>query len=113
MRPYDHPPLYFIVFFSRICIILKILTYVITPDNTFIWRKKYIFFSPHQLFTLNNSEPHEIVQFPIDVSKMSEMERTRLLSKRYGKQIKKKYHQRVSDDDEEDDEIADYEDLLA
>ena len=42
------------------------------------------------------------------------MERTRLLSKRYGKQIKKKYHQRISDDDEEiDEDLADFDDYTA
>jgi hypothetical protein len=62
---------------------------------------------------LNNSDPHEIVHFPLDVSKMSEMERTRLLSKRYGKQIKKKYHGKLSDDDEDDYDLGDYDDHLA
>ena len=46
---------------------------------------------------------------------MSDMERTRLLSKRYGKQITKKYHQRISDEDDYDDDedLADFDDYRA
>ena len=57
-------------------------------------------------------EPHEIVRFPIDVSKMSEMERSRLLSKRYGKTIKSKFHSRISlDEDDYDEELGDFDDI--
>jgi len=57
-------------------------------------------------------EPHEIVRFPINVSKMSEIERTRLLSKRYGKTIKTKFHTRVTlDEDDFDEELGDFDDI--
>ena len=46
---------------------------------------------------------------------MSEMEKTRLLSKRFGKQIKTKFHQKVSLDEDDDDleEIGDFEDYTS
>jgi hypothetical protein len=57
-------------------------------------------------------EPLEIVKYPLDISKMSEMERMRLISKRTGKSLKTKFQQRVSlDDDDYDEDIADFDDL--
>merc|ERR1719245_2830011 len=57
-------------------------------------------------------EPLEIVKYPLDISKMSEMERMRLISKRSGKSLKTKFQQRVSlDEDDYEEEIADFDDL--
>jgi hypothetical protein len=58
-------------------------------------------------------EPHKIIQFPLDVSSMSEMERTRLLSKRYGKQINTKFHERISLDEEDDEQLQDFDDFTS
>ncbi|CBY33351.1 unnamed protein product [Oikopleura dioica] len=60
----------------------------------------------------STEEPQEIVRFPIDVSNMSEMDRTRLLSKRYGKQVKTRVVQSINVDDEDDidEELGDFSD---
>ncbi|CAG5104863.1 Oidioi.mRNA.OKI2018_I69.chr1.g1615.t1.cds [Oikopleura dioica] len=60
----------------------------------------------------STEEPQEIVRFPIDVSNMSEMDRTRLLSKRYGKQVKTRVVQsiNVEDEDDQEEELGDFSD---